>query len=110
MKPIIKFLVRLYPSACLKRHGAELDALLEDATPSVGDAFDLFWGALKMQMTTWDFAKVTFACSVAGVLLAVAAASSSSPSALRLLEVVDRTHNSPASCQDGLRAIDVTNA
>jgi hypothetical protein len=50
-----------------------LDALLEDATPSVRDAFDLFWGALKMQMTTWDFPKVTFACSVAGVLLAVAA-------------------------------------
>jgi hypothetical protein len=73
MKPIIKFLVRLYPSAWRKRYGAELDALLEDATPSVRDAFDVLWGALKMQMTMWDFGRVTFACSVAGVLVAVAA-------------------------------------
>jgi uncharacterized protein involved in exopolysaccharide biosynthesis len=74
MRPIIKFLVRLYPSAWRKRYGAELAALLEDATPSVRNAFDIFWGALKMQMTTWDFARITFACSVTGVLLAVAAA------------------------------------
>jgi hypothetical protein len=73
MKPIIKFLVRLYPSAWRKRYGAELDALLEDATPSVRDAFDVLWGALKMQMTTWDFGRITFAGSVAGVLMAVAA-------------------------------------
>ncbi len=73
MKPIIKFLVRLYPSAWRKRYGAELDALLEDATPSVRDAFDVLWRALKMQMTMWGFGTVTFACSVAGVLMAVAA-------------------------------------
>jgi uncharacterized protein involved in exopolysaccharide biosynthesis len=73
MKPTIKFLARLYPSRWRKRYGAELDALLEDATPSVRDAFDIFWGALKMQMTTWNFGRIVVVCSAVGVVMAAAA-------------------------------------
>jgi hypothetical protein len=70
MKQAMRFLAQLYPSSWRKRYGAELDALLEDATPSVRDAFDVFWGALKMQMTTRGFGRITLACSVAGILVA----------------------------------------
>jgi hypothetical protein len=72
MKRILQFLARLYPSIWRKRYGAEFDALLEDATPSARDAFDLLWGAFKMQITTWSFGRITLAGSLAGVLVAAA--------------------------------------
>ena len=34
------------------RSGAEFDALLEDRHASTRDAFDVLWGAMKMQMTS----------------------------------------------------------
>lgn len=70
MKRTMRFLVWLYPSSWRKRYGAEFEALLEDATPSARGAFDVFCGALKTQMTTWSFARITLACSVAGILVA----------------------------------------
>jgi hypothetical protein len=73
MKRTMRFLARLYPSNWRKRYGAEFVALLEDATPSARDAFDVFWGALKMQLTTWSFGRIMLACSVAGTLVAAAA-------------------------------------
>jgi len=72
MKRTLKFLARLYPPRWRKRYGAELDALLEDATPSDRDAFDLLWGAFKMQVTTWSFGRITLAGSLAGLLVAAA--------------------------------------
>jgi uncharacterized protein involved in exopolysaccharide biosynthesis len=72
MKRTMRFLARLYPSSWRKRYGAELDALLEDATPSARDAFDIFWGAFKMQMTAWSFGRIMLACSLVGLLVAVA--------------------------------------
>jgi uncharacterized protein involved in exopolysaccharide biosynthesis len=72
MKRTIRFLAQLYPSIWRKRYGAEFDALLEDAKLSADDVFDIFWGALKMQMTTWSFGRITLACSVVGILLAAA--------------------------------------
>jgi uncharacterized protein involved in exopolysaccharide biosynthesis len=72
MRRIVRFLARLYPKSWRKRYGAEFDALLEDATPSPRDAFDVSWGAFKMQMTTWSFSRITLACTVAGVLVAAA--------------------------------------
>ena len=59
MKPALKFLARLYPPSWRKRYGTEFEVLLEDATPSVRDVFDLLCGALKMQITTWSFGKIT---------------------------------------------------
>jgi uncharacterized protein involved in exopolysaccharide biosynthesis len=72
MKRTMRFLVWLYPASWRKRYGAELEALLEDTTPSARDASDVLWGALKMQMTTWRFGRITLACSVAGMLVAAA--------------------------------------
>jgi hypothetical protein len=78
MKRALRFLSRLYPSSWRKRYGSEFDALLEDSKPSAHDAFDVFCGALKMQMTTWSFRRVTLASTVAGTLVAVALSLASS--------------------------------
>jgi hypothetical protein len=72
MKSLIRFLARLYPSDWRKRYGAEFDALLEEAAPSAGGAFDVLWSALRMQMTTWNLGGIALAGSVAGVLVAAA--------------------------------------
>jgi hypothetical protein len=71
-KPVARFLARLYPSAWRKRYGAEFDALLEDAAPKPRDAFDILWGAFKMQTTTWNFGSITLVCVLIGVLAALA--------------------------------------
>jgi len=70
MKRAMRFLARLYPPSWRKRYGAEFDALLEDTAPSARGAFDVFLGALKMQVTTWSFGRITLAGTVAGLLLA----------------------------------------
>jgi hypothetical protein len=72
MKRAMSFLARLYPKSWRKRYGPEFDALLEDSKPSARDIFDVFCAALKMQMRTWSFERVTLAGSVAGLLLALA--------------------------------------
>jgi uncharacterized protein involved in exopolysaccharide biosynthesis len=72
MKRIMTFLARLYPSTWRKRYGAEFDALLEDATPKPHDAFDILWGAFRMQISTWTFGRITLACALIGVLAALA--------------------------------------
>jgi capsular polysaccharide biosynthesis protein len=72
MKRVMRFLVRLYPSSWRNRYGVEFNALLEEPTLTAGDTFDIFWGALKMQMTPWGLGRVTFLCSVAGILVAAA--------------------------------------
>jgi hypothetical protein len=72
MKRALRFLSRLYPSSWRNRYGAEFDSLLEDSKPSAHDTFDVLCGALKMQMTTWNFGRVTLASTVAGILVAVA--------------------------------------
>jgi hypothetical protein len=72
MKHAMRFLARLYPSSWRKRYGSEFDALLEDSKPSAHDAFNVFCGALRMQMTTWSIARVTLAGTVAGILTAAA--------------------------------------
>lgn len=72
MKRFLKLLARLYPAPWRSRYGVEFEALLEDRTPQARDAFDVFLGALKMQMTTWPFARITFACSAIGLIAALA--------------------------------------
>jgi len=68
MKRLTRLLARLYPSRWRQRYGDEFDALLEDAPPKPRDAFDILWGAFKMQMSTWTFASITLACAVTGLL------------------------------------------
>ena len=72
MKRLLKLLARLYPSSWHRRYGAEFEALLEDSTPRIRDLYDVFIGALKMQMTTWSFTRITLAACLAGTLAAVA--------------------------------------
>jgi hypothetical protein len=71
-KHLASFLARLYPSTWRQRYGSEFEALLEDAAPKPRDAFDILWGAFRMQITTWTFSRITLACAAIGVLLAVA--------------------------------------
>lgn len=70
-KHVARFLARLYPSRWRKRYGAEFDALLEDASSKPHDAFDILWGAFRMQISTWTFGRITLACPLLGVLASV---------------------------------------
>ena len=70
MKLAVRALVWLYPSSWRKRYGREFEALLEDATPSVGDACDIAWGALKMRITKSVFARILVAGLSVGVIVA----------------------------------------
>ena len=68
MKRVVRFLIRLYPAWWRRRYGKELEALLEDSGSR--DAWDLFRGAMEIQMKTWSFGRVVAVCGIAGVLLA----------------------------------------
>lgn len=64
----MKFLIKLYPARWRQRYGKELEALLEDSGSR--DAWDLFRGAMEIQMKTWSFGRVVTVCGIAGVVLA----------------------------------------
>lgn len=70
--------MRLYPRNWRSRYGTEFHALLDDMALSTRDVFDILLGAVKMQMTNWNFARLTVAGSIAG-LLAGAALSFAAP-------------------------------
>ena len=72
MKRILKLLARLYPSTWRTRYDAEYDALLDDATPRPQDAFNILWGATKMQLTSRSFVKIVLPCAIGGALIAAA--------------------------------------
>jgi hypothetical protein len=72
MKRILKLLARLYPSTWRTRYGAEYEALLDDATPRPQDAFNILWGATKMQLTSRSFVKIVLPCAIGGALIAAA--------------------------------------
>ncbi len=74
MKPWIHLATRLYPSAWRKRYGTEFQALLEDVNPGWRELFDVFGGALKMQLTTGaTYLKLGAAFALAGLLIATVA-------------------------------------
>ncbi|HEV8147279.1 MAG TPA: hypothetical protein VGP79_12895 [Bryobacteraceae bacterium] len=70
MKPVIRFLARLYPAAWRRRYGAEFDALLEDDPASWRSLMNVLLGAFKMQLTNWNFVKIVIATAVFGTLTA----------------------------------------
>jgi hypothetical protein len=72
MKRLLKLLARLYPSAWRNRYATEYEALLDDATPRPQDAFNILWGAFKMQLTSWTFTRIVLPSCVAGLLAAIA--------------------------------------
>ena len=50
MKPIIRFAARLYPQRWRERYGEEFEALLDDTGADVRTTFNVFQGALLMQV------------------------------------------------------------
>jgi len=74
MKRVLRFLIYLYPAWWRRRYGRELEALLEDSGSRWRDVWDLFWGAMQMQMSKWTFGAIVLACGIAGLALAGALA------------------------------------
>jgi uncharacterized protein involved in exopolysaccharide biosynthesis len=70
MRQLILWTARLYPAVWRERYGEELDALIEDIQPEWEDLFNVLLGALRMQMTTWNYLKIVAAVGLAGALLA----------------------------------------
>ena len=70
MRQLIRWTARLYPAQWRERYGEELDALVEDIQPQWEDLFNVLLGALRMQMTTWNYLKIVAAVALAGALVA----------------------------------------
>ena len=70
MRQLIHWAAGLYPAAWRERYGGELDALVEDIQPQWEDLFNVLLGALRMQMTTWNYLKILAAVTLAGALAA----------------------------------------
>lgn len=68
MKPLAKFLIRLYPTNWRARYGEEFEALLEDSSSDWRVTFDLLKGAIKMQLSVPAFPKLAVMLSIAGLL------------------------------------------
>jgi capsular polysaccharide biosynthesis protein len=74
MRPLVRLATRLYPSAWRKRYGAEFQALLEDVNPGWRELFNVFGGAIKMQLTTGaTYLKLGAGFAIAGLLVATVA-------------------------------------
>jgi uncharacterized protein involved in exopolysaccharide biosynthesis len=74
MKRVLRLLIRLYPAWWRNRYGGELEALLEDSGSGSRDVWDVFRGAMAMQMKTGSFGRIVTVCVIAGVVVAGAAA------------------------------------
>jgi hypothetical protein len=72
MKRVLRFLIRLYPAWWRRRYGHELEALLGDSGSH--DVWDVFRGAMEMQMKTWSFGRIVTVCGIVGLVLAGAVA------------------------------------
>jgi hypothetical protein len=55
MRRLIPVLARLYPRPWRERYGEEFSALLEDINPSPTAAFNIFTGAIGMQIRNWSY-------------------------------------------------------
>jgi LPS O-antigen subunit length determinant protein (WzzB/FepE family) len=74
MKPLVRLATCLYPSAWRKRYGNEFQALLEDVNPGWRELFNVFGGAIKMQLTTGaTYLKLGAGFAIAGLLVATVA-------------------------------------
>jgi hypothetical protein len=72
MNRVAKWMMRLYPARWRRRYGDELDALLAESGADTRVVVDLLKGGVRMQFSTWSFAKLAAVLGVAGVLLAAA--------------------------------------
>jgi capsular polysaccharide biosynthesis protein len=72
MKRLAKWTMRLYPARWRRRYGDELDALLTESGADARVVADLFQGGVRMQFSTWSFAKLAVVLGLAGLLLGAA--------------------------------------
>jgi outer membrane lipoprotein SlyB len=68
MNGALQSLILLYPRAWRDRYESEFRALLDDVSPTWRTLFDVFGGALKMQMKIWSPWKLVAAFAIVGVL------------------------------------------
>ena len=61
MRQALKLLISLYPKAWRTRYENEFEALLEDVPPTWRTCFDVFAGAMKMQLKAWNSWKIVAA-------------------------------------------------
>jgi LPS O-antigen subunit length determinant protein (WzzB/FepE family) len=71
MKRLMRLAARLYPRAWRQRYGAELDALLDEMSPSWRDVVNVVQGALSMQATQLG---VVAALAATGALVGIVVA------------------------------------
>jgi hypothetical protein len=69
MKRLIPIIAGLYPRPWRERYGPEFTALLEDVNPGPGAAFNIFKGAIAMQIRIWSYGWVL---SISALLAATA--------------------------------------
>ena len=74
MRRLIRLAAWLYPAAWRTRYRAEFEALLDEVKPGARDVWDVVRGAMRMQMTVWNFGKITACCALAGLIAAGALA------------------------------------
>jgi uncharacterized protein involved in exopolysaccharide biosynthesis len=72
MKRAINAVIWLYPKSWRNRYQNEFNALLDDIPPTWRALFNVFGGALKMQMKIWSPWKAVAAFAAAGLLCAIA--------------------------------------
>jgi capsular polysaccharide biosynthesis protein len=70
MKKATRLLISLYPKSWRTRYQNEFDTLLDDVSPTWRTFFDVFGGALKMQMKMWSAWKTIAAFAMVGVIAA----------------------------------------
>lgn len=73
MNSLAKWMMRLYPARWRRRYGDELDALLSETGADARVVADLLKGGVRMQFSTWSFAKLAVVLGIAGLLLGAAA-------------------------------------
>ena len=72
MNRLTKWMMRLYPARWRRRYGDELDALLCETGADARVVADLLKGGVRMQFSTWSFAKLAVVLGITGVLLGAA--------------------------------------
>jgi capsular polysaccharide biosynthesis protein len=68
MKRALDALISLYPKAWRERYENEFRALLDEVPPTWRTLFDVFGGALKMQIKIWSPWKIVATFALAGLL------------------------------------------
>src|SRR5580658_8631455 len=71
MSGALQSLILLYPRAWRDRYESEFRALLDDVPVTWRTLFDVFGGALKMQMKIWSPWKIVAGFAIVGLIAAV---------------------------------------